>query len=143
MSNHKEEEEFGTGLDQLSRVLAFVEGFLEKEGLQEGVFEIQLAVEEWYVNIVKHGFGGKDLGRVKLSLSFSQGSLEVQIRDNASAFDPHSLPSPEPPKSVEEAKIGGLGVHFIRNLMDTTSYRRVDGWNIFSMYKHFPAGDEQ
>ena len=140
MSAVREVREFGTALSQLSDVLSFVESFLERIELFDSIFEIQLAVEEWYVNIVNHGFGGKNEGQVRLEMAFAGDWLEIEVADNGPAFDPHSLPPPEKPKSVEEAQIGGLGVFFIRKLMDGTTYRRVDNKNIFIMRKEFSRG---
>lgn len=138
MNNVNAEQEFGTELSLVSELLGFVEEFLGKAGFLEESFEIQLAIEEWYVNIVKHAFGGKNEGNVLMKLGFSEGMLEVEMSDNGPAFDPHSLLPPEKPESVEEAKIGGLGVFFIRNLMDETAYRRENDRNVFTMRKRFP-----
>ena len=138
MNNISAKREFGTELSQISELMGFVEEFLEKAGLLEESFEIQLAIEEWYVNIVKHAFGGKNEGKFLMKLGSSEGTLEVEMSDNGPAFDPHTLTPPERPKSVEGAKIGGLGVFFIRNLMNETTYRREGGWNIFTMRKRFP-----
>jgi len=138
MNNINAKREFGTELSLVSELMGFVEEFLEKAGLLEESFEIQLAVEEWYVNIVKHAFDGKNEGNVLMKLGFSEGTLEVEMSDNGPAFDPHTLTPPERPESVEEAKIGGLGVFFIRNLMDETAYRRENDRNIFTMRKRFP-----
>ena len=138
MSGLKEERVFGTEISQVQTVLGFVEEFLEKAGLLENSFEIQLAVEEWYVNIVKHGFQGKNEGTVNMRMELSEGTLEIEMDDGGPEFDPHTLPAPEQPESVEEAKSGGLGVFFIRKLMDQTAYRREKDRNIFIMRKGFP-----
>ena len=135
--------EFGTELSFISGMQVFVEEFLEQAGLTKAGFEIQLAVEEWYVNIVKHGFGDKNEGKVLMRLGFSDDTLEIEVSDNGLEFDPHSLAPPEKPESVEEAKIGGLGVFFIRKLMDETAYRREAGRNVFVMRKRFPGKQEE
>jgi len=142
------EREFDTDLSSIPDLMNFVEHYLEIAGLSEASFEIQLAVEEWFVNIVKHGFGGEKGGNVKVRLDHDDGvqtggRLEVEISDDGPEFDPHSLPPAERPDSVEEAKIGGLGVHFIRNLMDETGYRRENGRNIFSMKKNLDADGQE
>jgi serine/threonine-protein kinase RsbW len=36
---------------------------------------------------------------------------------------------------LEERKVGGLGIHFIRQLMDTTDYERRDGNNVLTLTK--------
>ena len=135
------EREFGTELSLLKEVNAFVEEFMGKAGVTEREFEIMLAVEEWYVNIVKHGFLGRNIGIVKLALDMTDGRLEVTVSDNGPEFDPLSIPEPEKPENVEEAKIGGLGIHFIRNLMNSVNYRRKGERNILTMIRTFPGSD--
>ncbi len=135
--NHSEaaEREFGTEISLIPEILSFTEGFLKGAGLEHLVFEVSLAIEEWYVNVVKYGFGEKNIGRVVVRFSLSEGVLEVELRDNGAKFDPHSIPPPERPESVEGARIGGLGIHLLRSLMDETDYKRVEGENILIMRK--------
>lgn len=128
-------KKFGTEISQVPDVLDFAEAFLEKAELIEEGFEIQLAIEEWYVNVVKHAFGGKNEGTVELKMEVTSGVLTIEITDNGPEFDPHCIQEPEKPKNVEEAKIGGLGIFFIRKLMDETKYLRENGNNTFTMKK--------
>ncbi len=133
MTELAEVKNYGTSLAMVPEILSFLEDFLKKAGLVEFSLEVQLAVEEWYVNILKHGFGGEEGGEVELDIRFSFGVLKIVISDNGPAFDPHSIPEPEKPGSVEDAKIGGLGIHFIRKIMDRTAYRREGNRNVFTM----------
>ncbi len=130
-----EGRKFGTEISQVPDVLDFAEAFLEKADLVEEGFEIQLAIEEWYVNVVKHAFGGKNVGTVELKMEVVSGILIIEITDNGPEFDPHSIREPEKPANVEEARIGGLGIFFIRKLMDETEYRRENGNNVFILKK--------
>jgi serine/threonine-protein kinase RsbW len=138
------EKELRTEIESLPLLFDFIETFLSKvEAITQGQTpqelnnEIKLAIEEWYVNIVKHGFQGKSHGHVQVQLQYRDGWIIIRIIDNGPEFDPHTIPSIKKPNNLQEAKIGGLGFHFIRNIMDSTSYSRKDGLNILSMMKRY------
>ncbi len=131
-------KEFGTGFSLIPEVLDFTKDFLDKAGLNNLTHDIQMVVEEWYVNIVKYAYGEREEGLVRIELTFVERILEIVIVDNGPEFDPHIIPTPERPKDVQSAKIGGLGIFFIRSLMDTTEYHRKNDQNIFRMRKKIP-----
>lgn len=137
MKRISEKMQFGTKIELIPEILNFTEQFLNKIGLSEKSYEIQLTIEEWYVNIVKHGFNYKSNGDVQIKLSYFDKILEIEIIDNGPEFDPHSIKTTKKPKNIEEAKIGGLGIYFIRKLMNDTRYERQEGKNSFIMKKKF------
>ena len=55
--------------------------------------------------------------------------LRLELSDDGIAFDPLSLPPPDVSLDIEDRLIGGLGVHLIRTMMDSVSYRREGDWN--------------
>ena len=61
--------------------------------------------------------------------------MEVEIADTAPRFDPLSLPEPELNGTIENRKIGGLGIFLVRQVMDEISYRYENGQNILVMIK--------
>ena len=132
----REEMEFGTGVRFVKAIAEFVGRFTEAAGVEDQT-SIQLAVEEYYVNVVEHGFGGKEGGTVAICLSCADGVIQVEIADDGPEFDPTTVSPPDKPSSVEEADIGGLGIVLIRKLMDETEYRREGGRNVFVMRKRF------
>jgi acyl-CoA thioester hydrolase len=62
-------------------------------------------------------------------------NLLATVQDFGREFDPLSLPIPDLSASLDERKVGGLGIHLMRSLMDEVKYRRVDGKNLLSMRK--------
>lgn len=138
------EKQLRTEINSLPLLFDFIETFLSKVvAINQGDRpldlnnEIQLAVEEWYVNIVKHGFQGEPYGHVHIQVQYKDGWIIIRMTDDGPAFDPHTIPSLEKPRDPQQAKIGGLGFHFIRNVMDSTSYEREGGKNILTMMKKY------
>ncbi len=64
----------------------------------------------------------------------------AEISDDGVAFDPLKVPPPDLTADLESRPIGGLGVHFVKTLMDEVAYRREGDRNVLTMRKRF--GDE-
>lgn len=104
----------------------------EVAGLSEDVkFKIRLCVEEVEENILC--YSGSTW--VEVSVKLSNGELVVSFRDGGVEFDPRTVPEPDIEASVEERKIGGLGIMLCRRFMDRLDYSFVEGCNMFSMSK--------
>ena len=79
--------------------------------------EVLLAVDEALTNIIRHAYQGQP-GKMTISVSASGDKIEIVLEDQGIKFDPTQVPSPELPRH----KPGGLGVHFIRTIMDEMVY---------------------
>ena len=93
---------------------------------------MELAAEEAFVNICKHG-GPPGSVEIELSCLGGTDSLAVEIADTGRPFDPLSRPEPDLKADIEHRAIGGLGVHLIKKLSDAVEYRRKDGRNILRL----------
>jgi len=100
----------------------------------DDILDTQLAVEEVITNIINHGYKNA-CGEIIISCRINLYQAEVRIRDNAPRFDPLSLPEPELDGTIQDRKIGGLGVFLIRQVMDEIVYRYENGQNILVMIK--------
>ena len=94
--------------------------------------EILLAVDEALTNIIRHAYQGKP-GKMTVSVSAADDKIEIILEDQGVKFDPTQVPSPELPRH----KPGGLGVHFIRTIMDQMIYEEQDpAGNRLRLIKH-------
>ena len=120
------EKSFKRELQTLELVFEFVDEFVTSNGLGEDVaFPLRLAVEELFTNFVRHNSGGQD--RIYISLSRADGRLVVKLKDfDVERFDGMDTPRVNVHESLEERKVGGLGVHLIRSLFDTLEYDYKD-----------------
>ena len=87
-------------------------------------FDLKLCLEEWIVNIFKHGYEGIERGPLaNIQIDKENSQLIVQIVDNAKPFNPmntaHQL---DVFANLEERPIGGLGLHLIKELSDSFEY---------------------
>ena len=60
---------------------------------------------------------------------------QITISDDGIPFNPFQKASPDLKASLEDRDIGGLGIHLVRELMDSVSYKRGVGRNIVTLVK--------
>jgi serine/threonine-protein kinase RsbW len=109
-------------IDNLPVIMDFVNEKLTKfRADQAAISRIQLAVDEASTNIIKYAYEGKE-GPLKLVMELNGDELIVTLIDWGKPFDPVSIPPPDLNFTLEERKIGGLGIYFIRKMMDEVSY---------------------
>jgi len=120
---------------EIPAVSASLETAMHAQGFgSNDILDTQLAVEEAITNIIDHGYKNA-CGEIIISCRINLYQAEVRIRDNAPRFDPLSLPEPELDGTIQDRKIGGLGVFLIRQVMNEISYQYENGQNILVMIK--------
>ena len=96
-------------------------------------FPFELALEELFVNVASYGedTDGSPCD-VRLTLTSKRGDsviVSLQIQDNGQAFNPVALDEPDLSLSLDERKVGGLGIHLTRSVMDNIHYEHRDSLN--------------
>jgi serine/threonine-protein kinase RsbW len=131
--------EFRAGrLQDLARLPAFLdEACVGIEADVRG--EMRLAIEEVFTNIYAHGYRG-DSGAVEIRVGHSAGRIMVAITDQAPAFDPATAPAPDIGSDFGGRRVGGLGLHMVRQVMDEVGWAPgVERGNVYLLVKHVAA----
>ena len=76
--------------------------------------DVVLAVDEACQNVIRHAYHGDPHGELVLELLRDGRDLVVYLRDFAPRVDPGTVH----PRALEDVRPGGLGTHFIREVMD-------------------------
>ena len=115
----------------------FVDAAVPALGLDDALaFKLRLMLEELVVNALTHGGGASGLPvRVEVALTREPGALLIELQDSGVAFDPTQQDSPDVSLSAEEREIGGLGIHFVRQIADEIHYARVGACNHLTLRK--------
>jgi phosphoserine phosphatase RsbU/P len=95
----------------------------------ELVFRLDLCASELVANIVSYAFDDEAPHTIALDLILEPQSVKLIVADDGREFDLLALPDPVAPVTLEEASLGGLGVHLVRQFADQVSYERQDGRN--------------
>lgn len=113
---------------------AWARALAEQAGLsEERTYALDLCIVEMVSNIVDYSYRGRP-GAIRLELAFGQGSAILTIVDEGPEFDPLSVPAPVAPASLDDAAIGGYGIHLVRSSADGCEYKRSDGRNVFTAW---------
>jgi serine/threonine-protein kinase RsbW len=130
--------EIDNNVAEIAYVTSLIESFGERHRLPETVvFHMKLAIDELLTNIISYGFLDGGCHKIIASIRIEGDSLETEIIDDGIAFDPLARPAPDISRALEERGIGGLGIHFIRTVMDGVDYHRSDGRNHLKLVKKF------
>ena len=101
------------------------------------------AVDEALSNIMRHAYKGAPERTIQVSLSRIEPrnnakrreGLEVLLEDSGPAVDPTKLR----PRSLDDVRPGGLGLHFIRQSMDKVEYKRIGRTNRLRLSKYLAS----
>jgi serine/threonine-protein kinase RsbW len=128
--------EFTNDLAELDNLSRNIENFCELTGLsRKNAFELNLIIDEVFTNIVSYGFNDKKEHRIKIDIRIINGELTVRVEDDGAPFDPTTAPKTDLCCSIEDRKIGGLGLHLINQIMSRVIYKREKDKNILVLKK--------
>jgi anti-sigma regulatory factor (Ser/Thr protein kinase) len=116
------ELEVTSKIDNLPVIIDFVgEKLVKFRADPEIISSVQLAVDEASTNIIKYAYREKE-GLLKIIIELNDNELIITLINWGKPFDPASVPPPDLNATLEDRKIGGLGMYFIRKLMDEVTY---------------------
>ena len=130
--------------DRLEQIAKFIEQAGEAAGLDTvAICRCQLAVDEACTNIIEHGYQGEDRGPIEIECDGSAGELVITISDRARPFDAEAVPQPHLGDALEDVQVGGLGLFFMRQVMDAVEFTREDDGNKLVLVKRREAGEPE
>jgi len=118
------------------RYLGVVRGAIERFASLAGFDEeecrwITLAVHEALTNVIRHAYQNRHDQPVEVRLTERDGGIEVLLTDHGKGAKPEEMCG----RAFEDLRPGGLGLHMIREIMDTTLYSPLEGRNELLLFK--------
>jgi anti-sigma regulatory factor (Ser/Thr protein kinase) len=95
--------------------------------------DVTLALEEIFANIVHYAYDDKKEHFVKIHITIHDNLLSMKITDDGKPYNPLEIPLTNTEAPLEERKIGGLGIHLVRHLIDELEYKQVRGKNVLTL----------
>jgi serine/threonine-protein kinase RsbW len=115
---------------QLAQIAEFVTRAAREAGLtDDDVFHVEMAVDEACSNIIEHAYADQT-GDIELACrSAAPGALEITIHDSGRPFDPDAVAVPQlgDAADLDDLSEGGLGLYFMRKLMDEVRFEMMVG----------------
>ena len=128
--------ELKSNLSELDNLCQNLEDLGQKIGLSKKmVFEINLALDELFTNIISYGYKDEEEHVIKVTITPQNEELCLCIEDDGVPFNPIDFETTDVACSVENCKIGGLGIHIMRKLMDEICYERCKDKNVLTLKK--------
>ena len=125
-------------IQQVPQLADFVDMVCEEVGMDMAVaIQMNLAMEEAVVNVMTYAYPADTVGDVTIEAVTIADQLQFTITDCGTPFDPTAKEDVDTTLSAEERPIGGLGIHLVRQLMDSITYERIDGKNVLTLRKKF------
>jgi len=120
--------------DQLKSVRAKVTAAVSSCGcIGNTIQDFVIAVDEACQNIIRHAYQGQPDGEIILEIYKENDDIVVLLRDFAHTVDPELIK----PRDLDDVRPGGLGTHFMREVMDEVIFLPPpqEGGNLLKMKK--------
>ena len=110
--------------------------YLIKQNIPEDVIiKTLVCYDEIFANCAKYAYANKK-GKINVRLDVSKKQLALTISDSGDAFNPLEKQDADVTSSLENRKIGGLGIHMVKNFMDQYHYYYQDSLNVLILQKY-------
>jgi serine/threonine-protein kinase RsbW len=137
MAKNKVSFKLKSKLSELDILCQHLERFGQSIGLSpKCIFEANLALDELFTNIISYGFDDKKEHTIEITITHRNNKLIFNLEDDGIPFNPTQVDTPDLECTIEECKIGGLGIHLAKNLMDEVCYQRCKKKNILTLKKN-------
>jgi anti-sigma regulatory factor (Ser/Thr protein kinase) len=134
------EVDLASDLSEIGRLAERIERFGETNGLPaKAVFNLNLALDELITNIVAYAFPDGDPGRhgLRVRVMLDDDGLTTELWDGGRPYDPFTeAPAPDLDTGIDARRVGGLGVHLVKTLIDEVSYVRDGDRNRVTLRQH-------
>lgn len=118
------EKTFAGTFKNLAKISSFIRKAAERGGFDEiEVYELQLAVDEAFANIIEHAYLGEGKGDIECVCLDSSGDMTIVLHDWGKTFDPNAVEIPDYSLPIEEVSPRGAGMLLINKIMDKTEYK--------------------
>lgn len=82
------------------------------------IYDIEVAIDEAFVNILEHSYNGMSDGNIECTCRILPNGLEIVLVDTGCFFNPEDVPPPDLTSPLDERKSSGLGLYFMQQFMD-------------------------
>jgi serine/threonine-protein kinase RsbW len=103
---------------------------------REDIFAVHLALEEAFINAIKHGNKMNPKKEVKIDYSVSSNKVEISMTDQGKGFNPEAVPDPRLGENLYKSE--GRGLLLIQSYMDEVEFNKRGNCVRIVRYKEKP-----
>ncbi|MGV7223491.1 MAG: SpoIIE family protein phosphatase [Nitrospinales bacterium] len=122
--------------EEIDRTLKAFAEFCNRTQLSEDILNsVSIVLDDLLNNTINYAFKDSEEHEIGVSFRTDEQRLLITVVDDGVEFDPFLKGDPDIESDIDERRIGGLGIHIIKSIMDDFSYRRVHGQNQVTLMK--------
>lgn len=119
---------------QLQVMADWLQDFVTRCGLPDrSAFALDMVLTEAVTNVMDYSCRPDAMGEIELGCVLLDGYISVEVSDYGPPYDPTARSLVALPRTLDEARPGGLGGHLIRQYTSGMHYRRENERNILSL----------
>jgi serine/threonine-protein kinase RsbW len=103
---------------------------------REDIFAVHLALEEAFINAIKHGNKMDPNKEVKIDYSVGSDKVEISMTDEGKGFDPETVPDPRLGENLYKNE--GRGLLLMQSYMDVVEFSKRGNSVRIVRYKEKP-----
>ena len=132
--HHQLELEARVDLSEIDRIIQEFSDFAAHHDLGAAVVQkVSITLDDLLNNVISYGFEDSEGHVIQLTVDYADGRLEITVKDDGMPFNPFEQAQPDTALSVQNRKIGGLGVLLVTELMSDVSYQRQQDSNVVTL----------
>lgn len=121
---------------EIQQLKAMMNEYGATHNIEQAVIQdVNLVLEEAISNIMFYGYEDTAAHQITVKLDVNDTTLEIEICDDAKAYNPLETPKPDLDIPFDDREIGGMGVYLMRTIMDDMAYTREAGQNVLFLKK--------
>ncbi|MGR8931236.1 MAG: ATP-binding protein [Gammaproteobacteria bacterium] len=94
-------------------------------------YQLNLVLTEATANVIKHANDNSEKDTVRVSIHLHDNTLIIKVYDHGQGFDLDNVPIPD----LDHPQESGMGIFFMRSMMDSVTYTREEGCNVLEIVK--------
>ncbi len=125
-----------SGKENMPKIVSYIDKKMSERGFdREQILELQVAVEEAYVNITNHGYK-KEKGPIWVTFDCGNRFFRVTLEDEAPRFDPTLFIKRDHGGNIQDHPVGGWGINLMRSQTDEMRYEYKNNKNRLVLIKN-------
>jgi anti-sigma regulatory factor (Ser/Thr protein kinase) len=136
MMQAQEDLQLSNKLEEIDRCLQAFASFCNRILLTEDMQNsVSIVLDDLLNNIISYAFEDSEEHKIEVSFRKDKQRLVITVVDDGVEFDPYLKGKPDIESEIDERRIGGLGIHMIKSIMDDYFYKRIKGQNHITLIK--------